>query len=221
MAISIIKVCEVCGKDISLSHHSAKYCSISCRNLFYKKQVCSIDGCHRISHGPLYCKVHKDRTKKGDGNLEIRDNIGQTTRYKNLAMVFSSMKQRCNNPNVACYHNYGGRGIRVCDRWSQFSVFLADMGEPPEGDFSIDRINNDGDYSPENCRWATREQQSKNSRVFKITDDVKQQIKDLLSSNLTYNDIAKIIGLHKTSVYCTAKKLGLTGNKQNNRRFKK
>jgi hypothetical protein len=73
------------------------------------------------------------------------------------------MRNRCNNPTNTNYPSYGGRGIKVCKRWDDFTVFLADMGEKPEGK-TLDRINNDGDYEPGNCRWATRSEQQKNKR---------------------------------------------------------
>lgn len=77
--------------------------------------------------------------------------------------AWAAMMTRCNNPNSLYYENYGGRGIRVCDRWRAFENFLADMGECPEKK-TLDRLDNDKDYEPGNCRWATRAEQNRNQK---------------------------------------------------------
>lgn len=77
--------------------------------------------------------------------------------------IWSGIRNRCTNPNVLSYPYYGGRGIKLCERWRSFDNFLADMGEAPEA-CSIDRINNDGNYEPGNCRWTTQLVQAKNCR---------------------------------------------------------
>lgn len=111
---------------------------------------------HRKQTVSCGCKGTDDRTKHG--------------RYQSRAWSsWKAMKARCLNSRHESFPLYGGRGISVCDRWVvSFQSFLDDMGEPPTSRHSIDRIDNDGNYEPGNCRWATTKQQCRNFRRNKL-----------------------------------------------------
>ena len=82
--------------------------------------------------------------------------------------AWHDMKARCFNPNHKRYSDWGGRGITVCDRWLNLDNFLADMGTKPSPKHSLDRIDNNGDYSPKNCKWSTRVEQANNTRYNRL-----------------------------------------------------
>lgn len=98
---------------------------------------------------------------KSESTIKAKTTHGasKTATYR----TWRSIINRCENPNTQSFHLYGGRGIKICARWRSFSNFLLDMGEKPIG-MSIDRIDNDGDYEPSNCKWSTNKEQSSNTR---------------------------------------------------------
>ena len=120
-------------------------------------------------------------------------------REKRLKWVWGAVMQRCYNPNNKSYHNYGGRGIRVCDMWRNFSSFFSDMGLPEKG-MTLERVDNNGDYSHDNCIWADRFTQAQNRRYARIiTVDgldacIKEHWRRVSPEGLTYRRVMKRIG---------------------------
>lgn len=110
------------------------------------------------------CGCGKVERARQQGLKNRKHGLTKTIEYK----TWVNMKGRCLNPKYENYPNYGGRGIRVCNRWlNSFELFLKDMGPRPSPAHSIDRKDPDGDYEPDNCRWATIEEQCNNKRASK------------------------------------------------------
>lgn len=121
--------------------------------------------------------------------LSVRHGYAKRDKYYPTYMVWANMKSRCGNPLNPEYKNYGGRGITFCDRWKLFDNFLEDMGDKP-ANTSIDRIDNDGNYEPHNCRWATLDQQLMNRRnsIYITMGDKKYSLKELaIKHGIAYN----------------------------------
>lgn len=107
--------------------------------------------------------------------------------------VWTAMLSRCSNPNNDSYPRYGARGIKVCERWASFENFLEDMGKRPEG-LSIERENNDGNYEPGNCKWATATEQSNNRGSFNVRIEHEGKL-------LTVKEYAAATGMPVARVY--------------------
>jgi len=116
--------------------------------------------------------------------------------------AWSNMIQRCTNQKSGEYKNYGARGIKVCDRWlNSFIDFLNDMGRKPNPKLTLERINNNGNYEPENCKWATQSEQNYNKRQHKLTLEIATEILKLRKSGKLAKEIAEQFGIHSTLVY--------------------
>lgn len=128
----------------------AALCLCDCGNFGIISRMHLFDG-HSRSCGCLSRLLHTTHGKCGS----------------RIYVCWSNMLKRCRNKDDPHFKDYGGRGIRVCERWQTFENFFSDMGEQPAG-LTIERVNNDGNYEPSNCKWATQEEQSNNKRSVRL-----------------------------------------------------
>lgn len=112
------------------------------------------------------CNCYGREVSIASGRSTAKHNMSSSDEYH----IWSGMRTRCRNPKSDYWDRYGGRGITVCDRWAKFQNFFADMGRRPSSEHSLDRINNDGNYEPDNCRWATRSEQRRNQAERRFRD---------------------------------------------------
>jgi hypothetical protein len=118
--------------------------------------------------------------------------------------IWFGMKRRCLDSRRPEFVKYGGRGITICDRWTNhhgFENFLADMGDRPSQKHSIDRIDNNGNYEPSNCRWATKSTQTINRSMSVLTEDLAQEIRGRFEHGESRRSIAVRLGLKRSAVY--------------------
>jgi len=128
----------------------------------------------------------------------LRHGMYKTPTYK----AWTHMKERCRNPKSSEYNNYGGRGITVDPRWDSFENFLTDMGERPFPKAQLDRIDNDGNYTPTNCRWTTVAIQRRNTR--------RNLMVVLNGESMCVADAAERLGISRPSIPWRARKYGIS-----------
>lgn len=166
------------GRLTAISHYSKRSPSGKMRTYW----VCSCD-CGNEKHILADSLRKKDRVPScGCFKSEFFSNLNSSHRLSKTRVYrsWSSAKQRCINPNDTNYHQYGARGIKICDRWNSFENFLEDMGYPEIASLTIERIDVNGDYEPSNCRWATSKEQARNktNTAFYEFDGKKMIITD-------------------------------------------
>lgn len=123
------------------------------------------------------------------GNLNKTHGLRRSAEYS----VWQNMITRCTNSSTDCFYRYGGRGITVCNEWRDFEKFHGDMGDRPQG-MTLERIDNNGPYSKENCRWATLKEQARNTRRTQMVEHngKRQCLKDWADEvGLAYNTLRK------------------------------
>ncbi len=169
----------------------------------YRKVVCRCE-CGAVKNVPSFSLVSGHTKSCGCLRTNILVQLNRTHGLHNTDVykAWSNMIGRCRNKNNVYYRCYGGRGINVCDRWlNSFENFYKDVGDRPSSLHSLDRIDNDGDYTPENCRWATVKEQSRNRSTTKLTTDLVEEIRGLLRGNITQTELANAFGVDRKTIY--------------------
>lgn len=137
-------------------------------------------------------------SKKIPGKGSVRNGLSKHKLYP----TWSNMIYRCYDQNNIAYKRYGAMGVTVCSSWLEsFENFLADMGEQPTPQHSIDRINNKGNYEPSNCRWATSKQQTRNSTLTRLTEKDVKNIRKLLQAGMMQKDVATLYCVSSPTVW--------------------
>ncbi len=160
---------------------------------------CSIQGCENPHHANGYCSSHENKRRKHGDPLWEKNN---KTDHKQEYRAWINMKRRCLNPDLPEYKNYGGRGIVVCDSWiNDFNNFLKDLGKKPFESAQIDRIDNNGNYEPQNCRWVTPSENNRNKRTNVIDMETAREIRKVRNeTGLSCPKIGEMFNINSNTV---------------------
>lgn len=165
-------------------------------------KLCGIEGCGRKPCGRGMCTMHYARWQRTGSAIRpglTRGKFPMLAEHHPQYGAWKCMRQRCYTKTNKAYYGYGARGIKVCDEWKTFAGFIADMGARPEG-YSLERIDNNGNYEPSNCRWATHAEQQRNTRYnVWLTFN---------GETLCQSDWAARLGIHHTAIHYRVKKYG-------------
>jgi len=181
--------------EAELKHTSRKRAAFSC--ICDCGNLIIVTGENLRSGNSKTCGCKRIENSK---SASITHNDSKSAEYK----IYHNIKRRCYDQKTAQYKNYGGRGIKMCDEWlCDYKNFLADMGRRPSNEHSIDRIDNDGNYEPNNCRWATDLEQAQNTT---------RTVKYLINGNLMLaRDICNAVGIKQYQFAYQHYTLKLTG----------
>jgi len=174
-----------------------KTCKIhDCQNPVLAKMFCRKHYLRNYRYGdPEFTKSPKDYIPSGKDSPNYIHGQWDHPLYK----TWSNMIRRCENPNDCSYKNYGARGITVCERWHNIQNFIDDMGERPQG-CSLDRIDNEKGYYPENCRWTNGYNQSRNRRMTKLSMEKARYIRQQRANGVARKVLAEELGVSIASI---------------------
>lgn len=205
-----------CSTGLSMGRLTPMGCAFRINGSTYQVYSCKcgntyVAQSHKIAIGLIVsCGCFQ---KENMSKVKTTHGMSGTTIWQ----CWCAIKARCYNSSNAGYHNYGGRGIKVCERWQSFENFYADMGDRPSDEHSIERVDNEGDYEPSNCVWATMLEQSNNTRwnVNLNIDDVTRTAMEWsrisgVSVNTIYGRLYRGVspeeavwkGSHQNNAYC-------------------
>ena len=186
-----MKKCSKCGKTKDYSQF--------CKDQTNSDGLCSACKACRAKYAMDWRSRNREYWKEWNSK-----NVGYLKRWIENGHAehssWGSMRSRCSDVNHIAYSRYGGRGIKICKEWDSFKRFQRDMGKKPTPKHQLDRIDNDGDYTPENCRWATRKENIRNSSIIKLSPEKVRVIRRLHRNGESMVQIANVMAVTKSCI---------------------